>query len=77
MSLVDRERLDNYLQSVCKRESDLLEARAWLNRPKLKVDQTPPQDIPGKSDLIGRVPLAMSLVSLIVQAGSSRIATVW
>ena len=72
----DRQRLDEYFQSVRKAEKDLLEAEAWMDKPKPKVEQSPPDDIPDKSDLVGRVRLVLGLVPFIVQSDSSRIISV-
>ena len=73
----DRERLDEYFQSVRKAETDLLEAEAWMDKPKPRIEQPPPDDIPDKSDLVGRVRLVLGLVPLIVQTDSSRIVSVF
>lgn len=72
----DREKLDEYFESVRKTERDLREARAWMDRPKPKVDAEPPQDIYDKTDMIGRIRLLMDLVPLIVQTDSSRVISV-
>lgn len=72
----DREKLDEYFESVRKTERDLREARAWMDRPKPKVDAKQPQDIYDKTDMIGRIRLLMDLVPLIVQTDSSRVISV-
>lgn len=72
----DREKLDEYFESVRKTERDLREARAWMDRPKPAVEAERPRDIPDKADLVGRVQLLMNLVPLIVQTGSSRVISV-
>ena len=72
----DRKRLDEYLQSVRTAEHDLVEAQAWLKKPKPKVDAEQPQDILSSADIIGRVQLLMNLIPLIVQTDSSRVVTV-
>jgi hypothetical protein len=72
----DREKLDEYFESVRKTERDLREARAWMDRPKSKVDANQPQDIYNKTDMIGRIRLLMDLVPLIVQTDSSRVISV-
>jgi hypothetical protein len=69
----DREKLDEYFESVRKTERDLREARAWMDRPKPKVAAKQPQDIFDKTDMIGRIRLLMDLVPLIVQTDSSRV----
>jgi len=75
-STADRERLDDYFESVRRTEAELQEARAWLDKPKPEVVQKPPVDIGDKSDLVGRVRLLLNLVPLIVQSDSSRIVSI-
>ncbi len=75
-STADRERLDEYFESVRRTEVELQEARAWLDKPKPEVVQKPPVDIGDKSDLVGRVRLLLNLVPLIVQSDSSRIVSI-
>lgn len=72
----DREKLDEYFESVRQTERDLKEARAWMDRPKPRVEAEPPRDVPEKTDLVGRIRLLMNLVPLIVQTDSSRIVSV-
>lgn len=73
ITAADREKLDEYFESVRQTERDLREAEAWMERPKPKVAAEQPKDIYDKTDLIGRVRLLMNLVPLIVQTDSSRI----
>ena len=40
----DRNQLEEYFGAIRKAEKELLEAESWLDRPKPKVDQSPPQD---------------------------------
>ncbi|MFM1561298.1 MAG: DUF1552 domain-containing protein, partial [Roseibacillus sp.] len=75
-SAADRERLNEYLESVRQTERELLESREWLDKPKPKVTQDRPTDISDKSDLVGRVRLLLNLVPLIVQSDSSRIVSI-
>ena len=75
-SATDREKLDEYFESVRKTERDLVKARAWMDRPKPVVEAEQPQDIYDKSDLVGRIRLLMNLVPLIVQTDSSRVISV-
>jgi hypothetical protein len=76
VSRVDRQRLDEYLQSIRAAEKDLTEAQAWLDRPKPSVEEQPLLDIDEKSDLIGRTKLLLNLIPLIVQTDSSRVISV-
>ncbi|TWU44463.1 hypothetical protein Poly51_61780 [Rubripirellula tenax] len=75
-SASDRRQLDEYFDSIRAAEADLLEADAWLDRPKPEVDENPPQDISDAADLIGRARTLMNLVPLCLQTDSSRIITV-
>ena len=69
----DREKLDEYFESVRQTERDLKEARAWMDRPKPKVGAQQPTDIPDKTDLIGRIKLLVDMVPLIIQTDSTRV----
>ena len=69
----DREKLDEYFESVRQTERDLKEARAWMDRPKPKVGVEQPTDIPDKTDLIGRIKLLVDMVPLIIQTDSTRV----
>ena len=72
----DRERLQEYFDSVRTAEKDLAEAQAWLGRPKPEVKAPQPKDIYDKTDLIGRIKLLLNLVPLIVQTDSSRVISI-
>ncbi|MBT5322444.1 MAG: DUF1552 domain-containing protein [Verrucomicrobiales bacterium] len=72
----DRDRLEEYFNSVRTAENDLAEAQAWLARPKPQVEAKPPQDIHDQTDLIGRIKLLLNLVPLIIQTDSSRVISI-
>ena len=76
VSSADRERLDEYFESLRKAENQFNQADAWLDKPKPKVDAKQPKDIDKNNDLIGRTNLLMELVPLIVQTDSSRMVTI-
>ncbi|MFT5124126.1 MAG: hypothetical protein ACI9TH_003464 [Kiritimatiellia bacterium] len=76
ISHADRDTLDRYFESVRQAERDLHQARAWLNRPKPVVSVPPPQDLPDKADLVGRIDLLFGLVPLILETDSSRILSI-
>ncbi|QEG23234.1 DUF1552 domain-containing protein [Mariniblastus fucicola] len=76
VSANDRERLEEYFNSIREAERNLGEADAWVDRPKPKVDAELPPDIAKDNDLIGRTNLLMKLLPLIVQSDSSRVITV-
>ena len=71
----DRNQLEEYFGAIRKAEKELLEAESWLDRPKPKVDQSPPQDIADSSDLIGRTQAMFNLIPLILQTDSTRVLT--
>ena len=75
-SPVDRARLEEYFESVRQAEKNLVEAQAWFDRPKPKVDANIPTDITDKTDLVGRIELLFNLVPLIVQTDSSRVISI-
>ncbi|MDC0156800.1 DUF1552 domain-containing protein [Verrucomicrobia bacterium] len=72
----DRERLQEYFESVRTAEKNLAEEQVWLDRPKPKVQTKAPLDVHDKTDLIGRIKLLFNLVPLIVQTDSSRVISI-
>lgn len=74
---VDRDRLNEYFQSIRTAEKDLVAAQAWLDKPKPKIGQKAPKDIYDNADLIGRTRLLLNLIPLIVQTDSSRVISVF
>ena len=75
VSATDRQKLDAYFNAVRTAEQELVEVRAWLDRPKPRVDANPPTDLDDPSDLIGRVNLMLGLVPLILATDSSRVVS--
>lgn len=75
-SPADRERLEGYFESIRQTERELTEAEAWFERPKPEVSSEPPEDIPDKRDLIGRIQQLLNLVPLILETDSSRIVSI-
>jgi hypothetical protein len=72
----DRERLQEYFESVRTAEKNLAEAQTWLGRPKPNMKVQAPLDIHDKTDLVGRIRLLFNLVPLIVQTDSSRVISI-
>jgi hypothetical protein len=72
----DRRQLDEYFAAIRAAELEMAETEAWLDRPKPRVDEKAPQDIPDAADLIGRTRSLMNLVPLILQTDSTRVITV-
>jgi hypothetical protein len=71
----DRDKLDEYLTAVRGCERKLLNAEAWLHRPRAKVKAAPLTDIANRADAIGRSRLMYDLVHLALQADSTRAIT--
>ena len=72
----DRDRLQEYFESVRTAEKNLAEEQVWLDRPKPEVQAKVPLDIQDKTDLIGRIRMLLNLVPLIVQTDSSRVVSI-
>ena len=72
----DRERLQEYFESVRTAEKSLAEEQVWFDRPKPQVEAKAPHDIFDQTDLIGRIRLLFNLVPLIIQTDSSRVISV-
>jgi len=72
----DRERLQEYFESVRTAEKNLAEEQVWFDRPKPEVQAKSPLDIHDKTDLVGRIRLLLNLVPLIIQTDSSRVISV-
>lgn len=71
----DRRHLDEYYEAIREAETELVERQSWLERPKPKIDEEPPNDIADPADLIGRTRAMLNLIPLILQTDSSRIVT--
>lgn len=68
----DRDRLDAYFTGVRELERRLVDAEAWSNRPKPKVDVTKPIDIGNPNDFIGRQRLMSDMIQLALATDSTR-----
>lgn len=69
----DRQKLDQYFDSVRQLEQRLVKAEAWENEPKPIVDAAPPRDIEDNAELIGRTELMHQMMRLAIQTDSTRI----
>ena len=74
-SVNDQRQLEEYFAAIRAAEAELVESEAWLDRPKPKVDEEPPQDIIDSADLIGRTNSLLKLIPLILQTDSSRVVS--
>jgi hypothetical protein len=68
----DRDRLDAYFTGVRELERRLVEAEAWSNRPKPKVDIAKPIDIGNPNDFIARQRLMSDMIRLALATDSTR-----
>jgi hypothetical protein len=68
----DRDRLDAYFTGVRELERRLVDAEAWSNRPKPKVDVLKPIDIGNPNDFIGRQRLMNDMIRLALTTDSTR-----
>jgi hypothetical protein len=71
----DRNRLDAYFTSVRDLEKRLVEAEAWVDRPKPKVDISKPVDIANPNDYVSRFRLMADMMRLALTTDSTRFIT--
>jgi len=69
----DREKLDEYFDSVRDVEQRLTSAESWVHQPKPKVNVPPPKDVPGNASATMR--LYYDLMHLAFQTDSTRLST--
>jgi hypothetical protein len=71
----DNRTLNQYYTSVRELEQRLVQAAAWAERPKPKVDRKPPEDINDRANLSGRLSLMYDMIFLAIQTDSTRLVT--
>jgi hypothetical protein len=71
----DRDKLDEYFNSVRELERGLASSEEWSRRPRPRVTVPPPQNITNPADLVGRARLMFDLIHLALQTDSSRLIT--
>ena len=71
----DRQRLDQYFQSVRELEVRLQQSIEWEQRPKPRVDYAQPKDITDANQIIAKSRLMFDLVRLALQTDSTRVVT--
>ena len=76
LGTADRERIDEYFQSVRELEQRLVRAEEWSKKPKPRVAAKPPQDIANPADLVGRTRLLFDLTHLAIETDSTRLITI-
>jgi len=69
----DREKLDEYFDSVRDVEQRLTSAESWVHKPKPKVNAPPPKDTPGNASATMR--LYYDVMHLAFQTDSTRLST--
>ncbi len=69
----DREKLDEYFDSVRDVEQRLTSAKSWVHKPKPKVNVPPPKDTPNNASTTMR--LFYDLMHLAFQTDSTRVST--
>ena len=71
----DRQKLDQYFNSVREAEQRLVKSEAWENRPKPKVDAKEPRDILDTKLIIERLDQLYDMMHLALQTDSTRFIT--
>lgn len=71
----DREKLDDYFESIREVEQRLHRAEAWASKPKPKVAVPQPQDIANASDILGKTRQLIDVIHLALQSDSTRVIT--
>ncbi|MEM6365681.1 MAG: DUF1552 domain-containing protein [Planctomycetota bacterium] len=69
----DREKVQQYFQSVRELEQRLVKAEQWEHRPKPIVDVEQPIDVNDPAELIERTELMMRMLRLALETDSTRI----
>ncbi len=71
----DRQKLDEYFNSVREVEQRMVKAQEWAKRPKPKVDAKLPVDIASHVEIVARVRLMIDMMHLALQTDSTRFIT--
>lgn len=72
LSTRDQQKLDQYFTSVREVEKSLQEEKAWLSRPRPKVDMKEPRN----GTVTQQLPILFDLLTLALQTDSTRVATI-
>jgi hypothetical protein len=75
LGAADRDKLDEYFNSVRELERGLATSEEWSRRPRPRVTVAPPTDITSGADLVGRARLMYDLIHLALQTDSTRLIT--
>ncbi len=71
----DRTRLDQYFSSVRDLENRLQESRGWADRPRPRVNASPPTDPASPAQYMAKVQIIYDLVRLAFETDSTRAIT--
>jgi hypothetical protein len=71
----DRDKLDEYFNSVRELERGLAKSEEWSRRPRPRVTVAPPQNNLNPADLVGKARLMFDLIHLALQTDSTRLVT--
>ena len=71
----DRDKLDEYFNSVRELERGLAKSEEWSQRPRPRVDVAPPQNNNNPADVVGKSRLMFDLMHLAIQTDSTRLIT--
>ncbi|MEM6688560.1 MAG: DUF1552 domain-containing protein [Planctomycetota bacterium] len=71
----DREKFEEYLQSVREVEKNLQRQQAWSKTPKPEVEYKQPKDIRSQADVIGKCGVMYDLMHLAIVNDSTRFIT--
>lgn len=72
----DRDKLDEYFNSVRELERGLAKTEEWSRRPRPRVEVPQPRDATNPADLIGKARLMFDLIHLALQTDSTRLVTI-
>lgn len=71
----DRQKLDQYFNSVREAEQRLVKAESWEHHPKPKVDADEPRDILDTKLIVQRLDLHYDMMHLAIESDSTRFIT--
>ncbi len=71
----DRDKIQQYFNSVRELEQRMVKAEEWEQLPKPIVDASPPEDVDDPAQLIRRTQLMLQMAQLALETDSTRIVT--
>ncbi|MEI6235116.1 MAG: DUF1552 domain-containing protein [Planctomycetota bacterium] len=74
---VDKDKLDEYFNSIRDLEKKMAATEAWAALPKPKVDAKAPVDLVEPGAIIGRMRMMFDMIHLIFQTDSTRVITLF